>query len=185
MLLSIAPRIIFIENVLTSEQCNEIINSDLEFSPSIVKTLDNSIVNADVRSSHSSGDTKEQFSFLKNLAVDLAQQNSPNKNLKFVAEPISVQRYEMEQEYKQHYDFDDTNNRIATAIFYLNDEFEGGHTSFQQLSISVKPVTGSCLLFYYNTDNLKLRNLTSHGGNVITCGTKYVATVWMKNHEPS
>jgi prolyl 4-hydroxylase len=185
MILSIAPRIVLIENVLTSDQCSEIINSDLEFSPSIVKTLDNSIVNADVRSSHSSGDTKEQFSFLKKLAVDLAHQNSPNKNLKFVAEPISVQRYEIVQEYKQHYDFDDTNNRIATAIFYLNDEFEGGHTSFQQLSISVKPVTGSCLLFYYNTDNLKLRNLTSHGGNVVTCGTKYVATVWMKNHETS
>jgi prolyl 4-hydroxylase len=185
MLLSIAPRIIFIENVLTPEQCNTIINSDLEFSPSLGNTLSNTIVNSEIRSSYSSGDSKEQFSFLKNLAVDLAHQNSPSNNLKFVAEPISVQRYEMDQEYKQHYDFDDTNNRIATAIFYLNDEFEGGHTSFQQLSISVKPVTGSCLLFYYNTDNLKLRNLTSHGGNVVTCGTKYVATVWMKNHETS
>jgi|688.fasta_scaffold510674_1 prolyl 4-hydroxylase len=185
MILSIAPKIVFIENVLTPEQCNEIINSDLEFSPSIVKTLDNSIVNADVRSSHSSGDSKEQFSFLKNLAVDLAQQHSPSKNLKFVAEPISVQRYEIDQEYKQHYDFDDNNNRIATAIFYLNGDFEGGHTSFQQLSISIKPVTGSCLLFYYDTDIPKLKNLTSHGGNVVTCGTKYAATVWMKNHETS
>jgi len=185
MLLSIAPRIVLIENVLTSDQCNTIINSDLEFSPSLGNTLNNIIVNSEIRSSYSSGDSKEQFSFLKKLAVDLAQQNSPSKNLKFVAEPISVQRYQIDQEYKQHYDFDDTNNRIATAIFYLNDEFEGGHTSFQQLSISVKPVTGSCLLFYYDTDIPKLKNLTSHGGTVVTNGTKYIATVWMKNNEPS
>ena len=185
MILSIAPRIVLIKDVLTPEECNDIIDSGLEFSPSLVKTSNNILVNGDVRSSHSSADPQEKFSFLKNLAVDLAQQNSPSKNLKLVAEPISVQRYEIDQEYKQHYDFDDTNARIATAIFYLNDEFEGGHTSFQQLSISVKPVTGSCLLFYYDTDIPKLKNLTSHGGDAVTQGTKYIATVWMKKHEPS
>ena len=185
MILSIAPKIVFIENVLTPEECDSIINSGLEFSQSLGNTLGNTIVNSEIRSSYSSGDSKEKFSFLKNLAVDLAQQHSPSKNLKFVAEPISVQRYEIDQEYKQHYDFDDNNNRIATAIFYLNDEFEGGHTSFQQLSISVKPIIGSCLLFYYDTDIPKLKNLTSHGGNVVTYGTKYAATVWMKKHEPS
>jgi prolyl 4-hydroxylase len=185
MILSIAPRIVLVKDALTTEECNGIINSGLEFSQSLGNTLNDIIVNSEIRSSYSSGDSKEKFSFLKKLAVDLAKQHSPSKNLKFVAEPISVQRYEIDQEYKQHYDFDDNNNRIATAIFYLNDEFEGGHTSFQQLAISVKPVTGSCLLFYYDTDIPKLKNLTSHGGNVVTCGTKYIATVWMKNHEPS
>jgi len=185
MLLSIAPRIVLIENVLTSDQCSEIINSDLEFSQSLVNTLNNIIVNTEVRSSHSSAAPQEKFSFLRKLAVDLAQENSPNKNLSFVAEPISIQRYEINQEYKQHYDFDEANSRIATAIFYLNDDFEGGHTLFQQLSISVKPVTGSCLLFYYDTDITKLKNLTSHGGTIVTSATKYIATVWMKNHEPS
>ena len=69
MILSIAPRIIFIENVLTPEQCNTIINSDLEFSPSLGNTLNNIIVNSEIRSSYSSGDSKEQFSFLKKLAA--------------------------------------------------------------------------------------------------------------------
>lgn len=185
MILSIAPRIVFIENVLTPEDCRAIINSDLEFSQSLVNTSNNIQVNSEVRSSYSSSDANEQFSFLKTLAVGLAKENSPNKNTKFAAEPISVQKYEINQEYKQHYDFDDVNTRIATAIFYLNDEFEGGNTFFQQLSISVKPITGSCLLFYYDTDIPKLKNLTSHGGNIVTLGTKYVATVWMRNHEPS
>lgn len=185
MILSIAPRIVFIENVLTPEQCNTIINSDLEFSQSLVNTLNSVEVNSEIRSSQSSSDKLEKFDFIRKLAVDLAQENSPNKTLKLLSEPISIQRYEINQEYKQHYDFDEANTRIATAIFYLNDNFEGGHTFFQQLSISVKPVTGSCLLFYYDTDIPKLKNLTSHGGSPVTHGTKYIATVWMKNNEPS
>jgi prolyl 4-hydroxylase len=182
MILSIAPRIVLVKDALTSEECNDIINSGLTFSESIIHG--DTPINATVRSSHTHYDGQNDFGFLKSIATKLAEKHSPN-NLTYVSENISIQRYEINQEYKQHYDFGDNNNRIATAIFYLNDEFAGGDTFFERLSISVKPVTGSCLLFYYDSDNPTLKNLTSHGGNTVAQGTKYIATAWMKNYETS
>lgn len=178
MILSIAPRIILIENALTSEQCNEIINSELTFSESQIAGDD--IINPKVRSNYTHYDRENNFGYLRTLATDLAEKHSPSKNSKYESEYISIQRYDENQEYKQHCDFGEDNSRIATAIFYLNDGFIGGDTFFERLSISVKPVTGSCLLFYYDSDNITLKNLTSHGGNVVTNGTKYIATAWMK-----
>lgn len=142
-----------------------------------------SLVNPKIRSSYTHYDREDKFEYLRTLATELAEIHSPNKNLKYESENISIQRYEPNQEYKQHCDFGENNSRIATAIFYLNDEFIGGDTFFERLSISVKPVTGSCLLFYYDSDNVTLKNLTSHGGNTVIDGTKYIATAWMKNYE--
>lgn len=181
MILSIAPRIVLVKDVLTPEECNAIINSELTFAES--KIYDNASIHSNIRSSHTHYDRQDEFGFLKSLATELAEKHSPNKNVKYVSENISIQRYEVNQEYKQHCDFGDNNHRIATAIFYLNEEFVGGDTFFGKLSMSVEPETGSCLLFYYDNDNTALRNLTSHGGNPVTKGTKYIATAWMKNHE--
>ena len=183
MLLSIAPRIVLIENALTSKQCNEIINSELSFNES--QLAGDSLVNPKIRSNYTHYDGENNFGYLRTLATDLAEKHSPNKNSKYESEYISIQRYDENQEYKQHCDFGENNNRIATAIFYLNDEFIGGDTFFERLSISIEPIIGSCLLFYYDSDNPTLKNLTSHGGNAVTQGTKYIATAWMKNNEPS
>jgi prolyl 4-hydroxylase len=182
MLLSIAPRIVLVKDALTPEECNDIINSELIFSESIIHG--DAPINPAVRSSHTHYDEQNNFGFLKSIATELAEKHSPN-NLTYGSENISIQRYEINQEYKQHCDFGDNNNRIATAIFYLNEDFVGGDTFFEKLSITVEPATGSCLIFYYDSDNPTLKNLTSHGGNAVTRGTKYIATAWMKNNEPS
>ena len=114
--------------------------------------------------------------FESELNIKIDWDNAPKKE-------FYLQSYIKGDKFAKHND--NAYNRVYGMGVLLNDEFEGGHTSFQQLSISVKPIIGSCLLFYYDTDITKLKNLTSHGGNVVTCGTKYAATVWMKNHEPS
>lgn len=185
MILSIAPRIVFIENALSPEDCSDIINSDLEFSPSEIDYFGDSVVNASIRSSHTFTDVHEKFGYIKTMAIELAEKNSPNKNLKLISEPISFQRYETNQEFSQHCDFGKNGRRHVTVIFYLNDDFEGGETLFELLSLSVKPVTGSCLIFYYDGDIAALNKLTRHGGNKVTNGTKYIATSWLRNNEPS
>jgi prolyl 4-hydroxylase len=182
MILSIAPRIVLVKDVLTPEECNDIINSELTFSASIIHG--DTPIDTNVRSSHTHYDSQNKFGFLKSIATELAEKHSPNKSLTYDSENISIQRYEINQEYKQHCDFGD-NNRIATAIFYLNEDCIGGDTFFGKLSISVKPKVGCCLIFYYDSKIDELNNLTSHGGNVVTSGTKYIATAWMRNNEPS
>ena len=37
--------------------------------------------------------------------------------------------------------------RVYTGFAYLNDAFDGGHTEFPLLNISVKPTTGALLLW--------------------------------------
>ena len=115
MILSIAPRIVLVENALTSEQCNEIINSELTFIESKI-SIDLSI-DIKIRSSYTHYDREDNFQYLRTLATDLADKHSPNKNLKYESEKINIQRYDTNQEYKQHCDFGKDNNRIATAIF--------------------------------------------------------------------
>lgn len=183
MILSIAPRILLIENVLSSKECNDIINSELVFAESQI--YGDSSIDSSVRSSHTHYDSQNEFGFLKSIATELAEKHSPNKSLTYDSENISIQRYEINQEYKQHCDFGDNNSRIATAIFYLNEDFIGGDTFFGKLSISVKPKVGCCLIFYYDSKIDELNNLTRHGGNAVTSGTKYIATAWMRNNEPS
>lgn len=185
MILSIAPRIVLIENALTPEECSDIINSDLEFAPSEIDYFGDSVVDPSIRSSYTSTDVQEKFGYLKTIAIELAEKNAPGKKLNLTSEPISVQRYETNQEFSQHCDFGKNGRRHVTLIFYLNDEFEGGETFFELLSLSVKPIIGSCLIFYYDSEIDAINRLTRHGGNKVTNGTKYIATSWMRHNEPS
>ena len=41
----------------------------------------------------------------------------------------------------------ESGQRVYTGFAYLNDAFEGGHTDFPLLNISVKPTTGALLLW--------------------------------------
>jgi prolyl 4-hydroxylase len=185
MILSIAPRIVFIENALSPEDCSSIINSNVEFVPSGVDYRGNEVVDATIRSSYNYIDHQEKFGFLKKIAIDLAEKHAPNENLNYVSEPISVQRYEITQQFSQHCDYGPNGKRHVTVIFYLNDDFQGGHTLFELLSLSVKPIAGSCLIFYYDSYNEQMNRLTRHGGDTVTDGTKYIATAWLRNHETS
>ena len=63
---------------------------------------------------------------------------------------VTLTKYEVGQEYKNHYDFYDPSvleknlilqkegQRIATAIIYLKSPDEGGMTSFRKLSFAVQ-----------------------------------------------
>ena len=77
-------------------------------------------------------------------------------------------KYEKGQQFKMHADGSYTKNEHESSFFtfmiYLNDDFEGGETVFEDKCV-VKPKTGSLLLFYH-----PLR----HQGNIVDAGFKYV-----------
>ena len=50
-----------------------------------------------------------------------------------------------------------------TLMVYLNDDLQGGETTFTRLSI--KPETGTALLFFHQIE---------HAGAPVTTGVKYV-----------
>jgi hypothetical protein len=63
-----------------------------------------------------------------------------------------------------------TDNNIATLI-YLNDDYEGGEISFEQHNLSVKPKTGTLLIFPGNLNY-------AHEVKEVLSGKRYTAPIW-------
>ena len=112
-------------------------------------------------------------------------------------EIAQITKYEKGQEFKPHLDFEAnpdrryfiksfpkakhlaiTNDRIATIILYLNDDFEGGTTDFPLLNIDIKPHKGNFLYFKYKEKN-SVADLTLHRGTPVISGTKKILTIWI------
>ena len=106
-------------------------------------------------------------------------------------EDVQVVRYAQQGKYDPHYDAtecgDDlgvpciANQRIATVLMYLNDDFEGGETRFPHLNVSVKPKKGKALFFWVSDQRSRLvYNETLHGGDPVRTGEKWIATQWIR-----
>jgi prolyl 4-hydroxylase len=97
-------------------------------------------------------------------------------------EPLSVLRYAPGQEYRAHVDTlpGAANQRIATAITYLNDGFDGGETLFFVNRLVVKPKAGDVLVFRNLLANGTPDNATRHAGLPVRRGTKWIATRWIR-----
>lgn len=82
--------------------------------------------------------------------------------------------------------------RVYTGFAYLNEGFEGGHTRFPLLNISVKPVAGA-LLMWKNVfssprgvgspgapgQTLAGDPRTVHSGDMVSSGEKLACNIWV------
>lgn len=188
-IITIEPYISYFYKLITKEECQFVINNSEEFKPSLNYNRNNGISEkTQIRTSSSYFDMNQRFDGIKKKVFEALQNkfwylnNFSIKNL----ENIQIQRYEIGQEYKPHTDFfnkpNDTiieNDRIATAILYLNEGFDGGETYFPNLNIKVKPETGSLLYFDYKYIH-ELNYKTLHQGLPVINGTKYIMTFWFR-----
>ncbi|MEZ5959766.1 MAG: 2OG-Fe(II) oxygenase [Hyphomonadaceae bacterium] len=107
-------------------------------------------------------------------------------------EPTNILHYEAGQEYRPHYDFIDpgvshfqqelmtVGQRTATFLIYLNEEYEGGATTFPRLDWSFRGKTGDALAFWNLTDgNPDARTL--HAGTPTTGGIKWLFSKWVRD----
>jgi prolyl 4-hydroxylase len=97
-------------------------------------------------------------------------------------EPLHVLSYEPGEEYKPHFDAlpGVDNQRLMTAIVYLNDGYEGGETVFPELDLTVRGKPGDMILFA-NVDQAGKRDEKSrHAGLPVTSGRKWIATRWIR-----
>lgn len=82
-------------------------------------------------------------------------------------------RYDVRQTFRPHYDGCFRRSKVEESLFtfmvYLNDDFDGGETSFyradSQLRLSVTPVAGMALVFWH---------YQLHEGAPVLRGRKYV-----------
>ena len=72
------------------------------------------------------------------------------------------------------------NQRILTAILYLNDNFGDGETLFTRRAVQVRPRRGR-LLFFANTEETGAADrLSEHAGLPVTQGEKWIVTRWIR-----
>lgn len=109
------------------------------------------------------------------------------------AEALQGQRYEVGQQFKDHFDwFDgknfftylkDQGNRTYTFMVYLNDDLEGGETEFPKLDIKYKPKKGMAVLWKNLQDDGSGNRLVLHAGRPVTKGKKYILTKWFRQFD--
>lgn len=107
------------------------------------------------------------------------------------AEPLAVLRYEPDQEYKPHYDWlgsvslardplRHAGDRVFTVLAYLNTPETGGATYFPRLDIRIPALEGQGLVFS-NVDSAGApENLSQHCGEPVIAGSKWVASLWLR-----
>ncbi len=70
---------------------------------------------------------------------------------KFIFEPIRMKRYmpNSDDRFDKHVDVSDldSSRRFLVMFIYLNDDFEGGETVFNQLNKAVKPIQSNMIIF--------------------------------------
>ena len=174
-----APLIVVLGNVLSDEECDELIKQSRE-QLQRSKIGGKHTVN-EIRTS--SGVFCEENETITKIEKRISQiMNIPIAH----GDGLQVLLYTPGQEYQPHYDFfaetsrASANNRISTIIMYLNDVEEGGETAFPMLNFSVLPNKGMAVYFEYFYSNQQLNDLTLHAGTPVIEGEKWVATMWMR-----
>lgn len=103
-------------------------------------------------------------------------------------EPLHILRYASGQEYRPHLDAlpAATNQRIVTALVYLNEGYEGGETHFPELDVKVRGGTGDVLVFRNALPDGRADTRMRHAGLPVTSGEKWLATRWIRQscHQP-
>ena len=97
-------------------------------------------------------------------------------------EPIHILRYRPGQQYRPHFDALNgaANQRILTAILYLNDGFSGGETEFPQIGVRIRAEKGGLLLFSKCLADGDIDRRALHAGLPVTHGEKWIATRWIR-----
>lgn len=168
----LAEHIYFIEDFLTKDECDAFIRQSekIGYESATIKSGYNlTEIRPDVRNNQ-----RVIFEDVK-LATSLfgkAKRSLPTKfglyNLKGLNERFRFYKYDIGEQFKMHQDSSFERNKqecsFFTFLIYLNDNFEGGETVFQN-GLSVLPKQGSLLLFYHPI---------VHSGAPILKGTKYI-----------
>jgi prolyl 4-hydroxylase len=183
------------KNALTKDECENVIKFSKE------KFFKQPLLSGE------SGRTSSQFFIEKGLDVvskieEFTVSCLPTYNKLILPvenqEPTSIVMYEKGEQYEAHWDYFNPklhpkeyetfvvpsgSNRVATAIFYLNDGFEGGETYFPKIDFKIKPELGMCITFLNMFDDDEFNEESLHAGLPVTGGEKYIATKWVRGKE--
>lgn len=169
-----SPYIVQVPDVICAEPCSQLIEQIETLKPSVapINTASGSRVRTDVRNNERVMFDDPEFAeqvYLK--ARDHVPVELHGRKLVGANERIRCYRYKPGMRFAAHADGSFVRNpremSFYSYLIYLNEEFEGGQTTFfTEPEVAIEPQTGWGLLF---------QHAIIHEGSEVTSGTKYVA----------
>jgi prolyl 4-hydroxylase len=175
------PHARIFERLFTLEECDYLIRAaEGRFEPSMVYNRSRELVRDTIRTSDGAAFhwlIEDPAIHAINRRVAAATSTAYDQG-----EPLQALRYSPGQEYRPHFDFVDgaNNQRLWTALIYLNEDYEDGETVFVRTGLKVRGKTGDMLLFRNALEDDSGDPLAEHAGMPVTTGTKYLATRWIR-----
>ena len=190
-IININPEIYTIDNFLTDEECQHIINISKNNLNQALVSSDKSGIISDGRTGQNCWLSHNYTDIIKIISEKIS--NLLNISLEN-AESIQVIYYNKNQEYKNHYDGWELNGsersvrnllkggqRIYTALCYLNDVEKGGGTIFTKINKIINAEKGKLLVFKNVYDNSNVRHyLSEHAGMPVLEGEKWGFNLWFR-----
>ncbi|MDW9381278.1 2OG-Fe(II) oxygenase [Chryseobacterium sp. JV558] len=165
------PQIFLIEDFLNETECDHYISLSQEkvFEEAKINVFGRQQMNKGVRNNDRLMIFDEAIAedLFKKASEFLPQEYDGYQLLNF-NEMLRIYKYSPGQQFKMHRDGSYIRNEKEKSLFtfmiYLNDDFEGGETEFENL-FTVEPKKGTALIFHH-----PLR----HEGKTLMSGLKYV-----------
>ena len=175
------------KNVLTSKECQELINFSLPRLKDLVVMTEDGQKPTSKRTGQGVFIQDSIQPIIKAREIVSKLTNLPVEN----QELPNVVNYKKGNSYKPHYDFftedkffqnylQNGGQRKYSCIFYLNDNFKEGGTFFPEYNILVKPKLGN-LIIWSNLGSNGKPNLNSlHTGLPVKEGEKWILVIWVR-----
>ncbi len=187
-----SPRVLLFHRLLSVFECGEVAMAAREhLMPSFIIDQDGKMATNDIRTSHE----VRLRPGLRNLVIDTVERRMadwshfPVGNGEF---PL-VLRYEQQQSFEQHFDYfiperfamgqgplEFGGQRVATQLVYLNEDFQGGETRFDNAGLVIRPERGMCMLFHNVGPDHNVDPLTRHTGVAVRGGVKWLLSRWIR-----
>ncbi len=176
--------IVEIRNFISKNECDEIIannSKNMKISGGI--EMNGKVV-------YNQKNRKSWTGYISNKqAIPLLRKISELANLPVThVERLQMTKYHQGDFYNPHYDWGPSMNiespRIYSAQVFLNDNYEGGQTTFNNQMTKEKrviiPETGKLIMWKNVTDDLQVDERYWHMCPPVSSGIKYVTTSWWR-----
>lgn len=181
-LVSESPEVYWVRSLLAAEECRALIAiADPFLNPSVIVDPATGQMRADpIRTSEAAMfPWIDETPFIHALNRRLAAATGTAVEQ---GEPLQVLHYAPGQEYRSHSDAlpGADNQRILTALVYLNTDYEGGETAFPAPGLKLKGAVGDALVFRNTLGGGQPDPRATHAGLPILKGQKWLASRWIR-----
>jgi prolyl 4-hydroxylase len=159
-----------IDNFWSKQECDDFITTSetIGYAPATVTTDQGQKLVTQIRNNNRVIFNDDQLADnIWHVLKSLAPKEFGNSKAIGLNELFRVYKYQTGQQFKKHRDQSFIRNEIEASYFtfmiYLNDNYEGGETTFNDLTI--QPKQGTALIFQHDLE---------HEGSAVKQGIKYV-----------